>query len=237
MKVNKLPHYLKIEKSLGPLESEVMSIVWGRGETNVKEITKAIQNKRPVAYTTVMTIMDKLFRKGFLSRELIGKAYQYFPTEKRNAVNKNDLATAIQDLSSEYGKVKVTAGTLVLIFSGLAYPHFHLKINPEIISVGKSAVYSFTMTGSTIIFGYSTWDLIQNLNFYGTSDYLNLTVAEPAIALNHFNLFLSALVESIPIQNLSVTIVSLSFLIFSIKKLTELINLDLFVWPKLERLA
>jgi predicted transcriptional regulator len=61
--------------ALGRLEAEVMEIVWARGQGRVQEVMEAL--KRPLAYTTVMTTLDRLFKKGLLGRTKQDRAYVY----------------------------------------------------------------------------------------------------------------------------------------------------------------
>ncbi len=56
-------------KVLGPLETEIMQIVWREKFTTVKKVHQALQNQREIAYTTVMTTMTRLAEKGVLNRE------------------------------------------------------------------------------------------------------------------------------------------------------------------------
>ena len=67
-----------LENSLGALEREVMAIVWDRGEVNVRDTCARLSS--PVAYTTVMTTMDRLFKKGLLARRKVGRAFVYRAT-------------------------------------------------------------------------------------------------------------------------------------------------------------
>lgn len=65
-------------KVLGELESEIMAIVWDqKGSISVKTVTEILQQRRKIAYTTVMTIMGRLVEKGLLKRKANGKAYNY----------------------------------------------------------------------------------------------------------------------------------------------------------------
>ncbi len=65
-------------KVLGELESDVMQIVWQqKGPISVRTVTEILQNTRKIAYTTVMTIMGRLTKKGVLIRELKGSSYLY----------------------------------------------------------------------------------------------------------------------------------------------------------------
>lgn len=62
---------------LAPLELECMSVLWTEPEATVREIQARVSEKRPRAYTTILTIMDRLARKGLVSRELRGRAWVY----------------------------------------------------------------------------------------------------------------------------------------------------------------
>ena len=65
---------------LGELETEIMRRLWRRGApTTVRELVDELQRDREIAYTTVMTVLDNLFKKGWLRRELDGRAYRYEP--------------------------------------------------------------------------------------------------------------------------------------------------------------
>jgi predicted transcriptional regulator len=55
---------------------------WDR-PTSVRDVYDDLRSRRAVAYTTVMTVMDNLYKKGALSRELAGRAYLYRPTRAR----------------------------------------------------------------------------------------------------------------------------------------------------------
>ncbi|WP_131767001.1 BlaI/MecI/CopY family transcriptional regulator [Candidatus Protofrankia californiensis] len=69
---------------LGDLEAEVMDQVWAaRGPVAVRGVRDALHRTRPLAYTTVMTVMDRLFHKGWLVREHVGRSYQYRPALSR----------------------------------------------------------------------------------------------------------------------------------------------------------
>jgi predicted transcriptional regulator len=60
---------------LGNLESELMERVWHRGELSVRELHAEFASR--LAYTTVMTTMDRLYKKGMLHRRKVGKAFIY----------------------------------------------------------------------------------------------------------------------------------------------------------------
>jgi predicted transcriptional regulator len=63
------------EFSLGSLEFDLMRILWSRGESNVRDVVQQLD--RPLAYTTVMTTLDRLYKKGLLDRRMPDRAFLY----------------------------------------------------------------------------------------------------------------------------------------------------------------
>ena len=64
---------------LTPLEFDIMRAVWTRCPITVRDVQASIQPSRKLAYTTVMTIMDRLHHKGFLRRVLRSRTHYYEP--------------------------------------------------------------------------------------------------------------------------------------------------------------
>jgi predicted transcriptional regulator len=62
---------------LGPLEQQLLSALWMRGSATVREILDAGEIK--LAYTTVMTTLDRLYKKQLLNRTAEGRAFRYSP--------------------------------------------------------------------------------------------------------------------------------------------------------------
>lgn len=60
---------------LGRLESQLMERIWARGEISVRDLHAEFAAR--LAYTTIMTTLDRLFKKGLLNRRKVGKAYFY----------------------------------------------------------------------------------------------------------------------------------------------------------------
>ena len=88
-------------RGFGELEAVVMDRLWARGRpTTVRDVVDELQRERPIAYTTVMTVMDNLHRKGWLIRELDGRAYRYMPVSSREAYSA-DLMRAALDQSAD----------------------------------------------------------------------------------------------------------------------------------------
>ncbi|MDT5070962.1 MAG: hypothetical protein QOH82_282 [Mycobacterium sp.] len=72
------------QRGFGDLEAVVMDRAWAHdAPVTVREVFDELAANRDIAYTTVMSTMDNLHRKGWLSREREGKAYRYWPTMTR----------------------------------------------------------------------------------------------------------------------------------------------------------
>lgn len=71
---------------LGPLEENVMEILWAGGESSVRDVIQKLE--RPLAYTTVMTTLDRLFKKGLLTRHKSDRAFVYSPRLSRSEYNR-----------------------------------------------------------------------------------------------------------------------------------------------------
>jgi predicted transcriptional regulator len=73
-------------RRFGELEAVIMNRLWERRQPAlVREIVEDLRDDRPLAYTTVMTVMENLHRKGWLRREREGRAWRYEPTGSRSS--------------------------------------------------------------------------------------------------------------------------------------------------------
>ena len=71
-------------RGFGDLEAVIMQLVWDHDSAvTVRELFDELRHERPIAYTTVMSTMDNLHRKGWLDRVKEGKAYRYAATASR----------------------------------------------------------------------------------------------------------------------------------------------------------
>jgi predicted transcriptional regulator len=88
-------------RRFGELEAVIMDRLWEQGRPMlVREMVEALHGQRPLAYTTVMTVMENLHRKGWLRRERDGRAWRYEPTGSRSgytAALMNDALTTSSD--------------------------------------------------------------------------------------------------------------------------------------------
>lgn len=71
-------------RSFGDLEAAIMDQLWSADQPlRVREVLERLQPRRQLAYTTVLTVTEILYRKGWLQREKDGRAYRYWPTATR----------------------------------------------------------------------------------------------------------------------------------------------------------
>jgi predicted transcriptional regulator len=83
--------------ALGPLERRVMQVVWDAGRSvNVTDVQAALGND--LAYTTVMTTLDRLYKKSVLVREKQGRAFQYAPALSRPDMERGVVARILERL-------------------------------------------------------------------------------------------------------------------------------------------
>lgn len=89
-----MPKRVAAFTDLGPLEQTVVKLLWTNGESCVQDVARKLD--RPLAYTTVMTTLDRLFKKGVLERQLIDRAFHYKPRFSR-IENERRQASAFVD--------------------------------------------------------------------------------------------------------------------------------------------
>jgi BlaI family penicillinase repressor len=76
---------------LGDLQKAVMEIVWQLGEATVNQVREKLGRRKRLAYTTVLTVMQKLDKSGWLTHREEGRAYVYRPTETRDEAGRSSL--------------------------------------------------------------------------------------------------------------------------------------------------
>jgi predicted transcriptional regulator len=72
--------------TLTPQELEIMKVVWERRAATVRDVYEALLEKRKIAYTTVMTMMNVLERKGHLAKRAQNRTYVYEPVKPKHRV-------------------------------------------------------------------------------------------------------------------------------------------------------
>ncbi|WP_457639074.1 BlaI/MecI/CopY family transcriptional regulator [Persephonella sp.] len=92
----------------GDLEEKVMDYLWKHGSGTVKEVRKYLGEDR-FAHTTVMTVMDRLYKKGILSRKREGKGYIYYPVVSRENFEAEVAKKIVKELTKEKPSIAVAA--------------------------------------------------------------------------------------------------------------------------------
>jgi predicted transcriptional regulator len=88
--------------SLGDLESRVMEQLWQAGRPqSVREVHAVLAGERDIAYTTVMTVLDRLAKKGLATREQDGRAYRYAAAQTREELVAEVMHTALEGSEAE----------------------------------------------------------------------------------------------------------------------------------------
>src|SRR3979409_297710 len=81
-----------------PLELECLKALWSLGEGNVKEVRDHLAPGRPLAYTTVMTLLERLVRKGGVSRRKVGRSFRYSAVLEQDAMRRVALRELVDSL-------------------------------------------------------------------------------------------------------------------------------------------
>ena len=87
---------LNISARLGPLEVQLLRWLWERGNGTVREVLEA--GNVEGAYTTLMTTLDRLHKKGLLNREAEGRAFRYSPVQTEDQFNGEIVRSAIHHM-------------------------------------------------------------------------------------------------------------------------------------------
>jgi predicted transcriptional regulator len=87
---------------LGPLESEIMDVVWDHNQVTVRDVHGALEAKRPIAYTTVMTTLGRLADKGVLQRIEDQPAHRYRALISREQYASSTVKSVVDWLVSHF---------------------------------------------------------------------------------------------------------------------------------------
>lgn len=82
--------------SRGELEQRVLELLWaGTGPMTVAAVHRLLQEERELAYTTVMTVLDRLAKKQLVGRELVGRAWEYVPAIDQDVLIATELRESL----------------------------------------------------------------------------------------------------------------------------------------------
>jgi predicted transcriptional regulator len=88
--------FRSLSQQLGPLEQRLLEGLWARGNATVRELSEGACPE--LAYTTVMTTLDRLFKKGFLTRAQEGRAFRYAPRFSSHELRREAAGQALRHL-------------------------------------------------------------------------------------------------------------------------------------------
>ena len=114
------PHKAGLGRVLGDLEKSVMDVLWDKGEVTGREVFEEIGRGRPLAFTTILTVMDRLLKKGLIRRAKRGRLFVYTA-----AMSKDDF---VRQVSQEVlqGIMDISASSAATSFVDILY-----KTSPE----------------------------------------------------------------------------------------------------------
>lgn len=92
---------------LGPLEAEVMEVMWQSQRATVRDVVNQLGRSRPLAYTTVMTVMNTLAGKGLLSRSSEGRANLFTVALTRESFLKLKAEQAVSSVITRFGDLAI----------------------------------------------------------------------------------------------------------------------------------
>jgi predicted transcriptional regulator len=113
--MNRIFHFRASSAELGPLEQRLLEALWTRGNATVRELVdNGCDN---LAYTTVMTTLDRLFKKNLLTREAEGRAFRYAPRFTREELHRAAAGAAFQQFLDASPRATLPLSYLVEIVS------------------------------------------------------------------------------------------------------------------------
>ena len=94
---------------LGELETAVMELLWRAPGQTVNDVEERLKSKREIAHTTVQTTLDRMHRKGYLTREKQGKAFVYAPRYTREEFEREVAQEVLGALLGQFTEPAISA--------------------------------------------------------------------------------------------------------------------------------
>lgn len=120
---------------LAPFELDCMNALWPLGEATVKQVQESLMARRPRAYTTIMTILDRLEQKGIVTRRKVGRAYLY----RASLLAAEAQQSAVQQLVAGFfgGSREALAAHLHLTGTDAALPARPVRVERAAAAITK----------------------------------------------------------------------------------------------------
>lgn len=87
---------------LGPLEGDIMDVIWRRGPSTVSQVHRELQASKEIAYTTVMTTLTRLARKQLLDQDRSQPSYLYSARLDKAGFDRYVVSGVIESLMTDY---------------------------------------------------------------------------------------------------------------------------------------
>jgi len=97
------------QKTLSPLEQEIMNIVWECKTASVREVVEKLHPARKLAYTTVATLLQRLFEKELITRSNQGTVLYYTPKISKTAYGKHMARSFIRNFLTSFGDTAIVS--------------------------------------------------------------------------------------------------------------------------------
>ena len=94
---------------LGELETAMMELLWREPGQTVNEVEERLRRRREIAHTTVLTTLDRMYRKGYLTREKQGKAFVYSPRYTREEFERGLAQEVLGALLGQFAEPALSA--------------------------------------------------------------------------------------------------------------------------------
>ncbi len=215
-----VPSLFSFNTSLGSLEQEILQILLNGEDVTVREVVTVIQQKRTIAYTTVMTVLEHLVDKGYLIRNKTEKAYRYAPVGEKESYIRQSIRTSFGTMIRKYGMK-----TLLLSF--IPTPSFY---GSPVYKYQKSTMLGFSFIAVGGLFVVSIWNLLTQIHRSGLVDYFSLFLTEPKLIQSDVQLFSTAIMENIPFTQSIILSVLLISIVGIIRRLMQLFNKTQLPW-------
>ncbi|OGD73630.1 hypothetical protein A3K29_05940 [Candidatus Collierbacteria bacterium RIFOXYB2_FULL_46_14] len=93
-----------IQTKLSPLEQEVMVVVWDLKKCHVRDVVNKFGKAKPMAYTTVATLLDRLYKKGMVNKRNEGMAFVFSPKSTSEEYSKKIAKSFLNNFFDSFGE-------------------------------------------------------------------------------------------------------------------------------------
>lgn len=96
-------------KKISELEQQVMNIVWSLKKCSVRDVLTIIGKTKPVAYTTILTVLQRLYEKGLVVKKREGKAFLYKPKVSKELYSRSMAQGFLRKFINSFGDIGIAS--------------------------------------------------------------------------------------------------------------------------------